>query len=198
MSTTDAPPIVFAYQQTHARVLKVVEDLSDEQFRRPAVPKVHAIAFDVWHLARWADHLQAHLPRMNADLGRFLGERRQVWEAEGLAVRWGLTPDELGFHQTGMLLEDAAAAALALPSKDVVLAYARRAFGAADEAVGALDERSLAGPNEPELRQRSIVNPAGRVTVADAIVSHHAHDNRHLGEIECLRGLMGLRGTATQ
>jgi hypothetical protein len=97
-----------------------------------------------------------------------------------------------------MFMQDAAAAALALPPKDVLLDYARRALAVADETVGLLDEPALAGPNEPELRQQSITNSADRFTVADAVLSHIAHDNRQLGQIECLRGLLGLAGSATQ
>jgi hypothetical protein len=117
-------------------------------------------------------------------------------------TRWmahGPSPEAvLGYLGTGMRMEEEVAATLPFPSKAVVLDYARRAFAMADEAVGALDEALLAGPNEPELRQRSIANPAGRFTVADAVLSHLGHNNRHLGEIECLRGVLGLVGSATQ
>jgi hypothetical protein len=158
-----------------------VEELSDEQLRRPVGPIGHAIAFEVWHLARWADHLQTHLPSMNADLGRFLGKRQEVRATEGLATKWGFSSSRLGYDETGMLMGDDAAAALSFPAKDVVLDYARRAFAAADEAVGALDEQLLTGPNEPELQQQSITNSVESFTVADAVLSHVAHDNRHLG-----------------
>lgn len=198
MTRAEVTSIAFAYAQAHARVLAAVEGLSDEQFRRRPAPHAHAIAFGVWHLARWADHLQARLPLMHADIGRLLGQRPQLWEEEGLAARWGFAPSALGYHETGMGMLDDVAATLPLPPKDVVLAYARRAFAAAEHAINALDERHLAGPNEPELRQQSCTNASGRSTVADAILSHLAHGNRHLGEIECLRGLLGLRGTATQ
>jgi len=198
VSNAAIPPIVFSYHQSHARVLHVLEDLSDEQFQHRASPTVHAISFTVWHLARWADHLQAHLPAMNTELGRRLGERPQLWLQAGLAARWGFQPSVLGYHETGMRMEEEAAATIRFPAKEVVLDYARRAFAAADAAIGALDENMLAGPNEPELRQRSITNLDDRTTVADAILAHTSHNNRHLGEIECLRGLLGLRGTATQ
>jgi hypothetical protein len=198
MESHTVTPLAFTYRRTHERVLKIVEDLSEEQFFHRAAARAHAIAFAVWHLARWADHLQAHLPAMNADIGLLLGERQEVWTEEGLAQRWGFTAGGLGYDDTGMLLDDADAATLPFPSKEDVLDYARRAFAAADEAVSALDNRLLAGPNEPELRQLTILNPDARVTVADAVLTHVTHDNRHLGEIECLRGLLGLRGTATQ
>jgi hypothetical protein len=197
MNKNDANPIVFSYLNAHARVLQVVEDLTEEQFLRAAAPAVHPIAFCVWHLARWADHLRVHLPPMNADLARLLGEQRELWREEDLARRWGFVAGNLGYDETGMLMENAAAVALPFPSKAAVLEYAHRAFARADEVVGVLDERLLAGPNEPEMRKQSITNVFARVSVADAILAHVVHDNRHLGQIECLRGLMGLRGTAT-
>jgi hypothetical protein len=34
--------------------------------------------------------------------------------------------------------------------------------------------------------------------VGDAVLSWFKHDNRHLGMIECMLGVQGLRGTATR
>jgi hypothetical protein len=152
-------PLAFAYCRMHERVLKIVDDLSEEQFFHRANPRVHAIAFVVWHLARWADHLQAHLPAMNADLVRLLGELREIWREETLAQRWGFPDGGLGYDETGMLLDDAVVAALPFSSKDVVLDYARRAFAAADNAVSALNERLRSTPalgcGETSVRQAS-------------------------------------------
>ena len=198
MSDAAILPLVFSYREAHARLIKVVDQLSDEQFQYRATPTSHSIAFNLWHVARWSDGLQARLPAFNADLAERLGERRQIWEQEELATKWGFDPAALGYLETGMRMEEEVAAAIPFPAKAVVLDYARRAFARADEAIGALDEQLLAGPNEPELRQRSITNLGGRFTVADAILSHLSHNNRHLGEIECLRGLLGLFGSATQ
>jgi hypothetical protein len=87
-----------------------------------------------------------------------------------------------------MLMDEALAAGLPLPPKDVLVAYARRAFAAAEAAIAAIDDAEL-------LRDRTDQpgTPVGR-----AILVHIVHDNRHLGEIECLRGLLGLKGTATR
>ena len=145
MGGAPADLIAFGYRQTHERVLALVDDLSDEQlaWRHSAV---HSIAWNLWHLARWADHLQERIPHMTAELGRRLGMSRQVWEAEGLAERAVDAVDDQQFRQPNALEQ--------------------------------------AGPDTP--------------TVGRALLAHLTHDNRHLGEIECLRGLQGLRGTATR
>jgi hypothetical protein len=36
------------------------------------------------------------------------------------------------------------------------------------------------------------------MALGDAILSWLVHDSRHLGMIECLLGVQGLRGTATR
>jgi DinB family protein len=188
MSDSSAAVIAFHYRRTHERALALVAELSDEQAAWRPTPGAHSIGFILWHLGRWADHLQATVPTMTAELGGRLGEGRQIWEAEGLASAWGLTPASLGHAETGMLMGDDDAATLPLPDRAVLLDYARRAFAAADRAVGAIDDRQAVQPQAG--------NPDR--TVASAVLTHLTHDNRHLGEIEYLRGLQGLRGTATR
>ncbi len=91
-----------------------------------------------------------------------------------------------------MLMDEAEAARLPLPPKPVLLAYARRAFALAEQAVDAVDDPLFRAPD-------TTATAVGRAaTVGDAILAHLVHDNRHLGEIECLRGLQGLSGTATR
>ncbi len=191
MGNAPADLIAFGYRRTHERVLALVDDLSDEQlaWRHTAV---HSIAWNLWHLARWADHLQERIPHMTAELGRRLGMSRQVWEAEGLAARWGFTPAALGHAETGMLMDDEAVLSLPFPAKEAQLEYARRAFALAERAVEAIDDQQFRQPNATE--QAGPDTP----TVGSAVLTHLTHDNRHLGEIECLRGLQGLRGTATR
>ena len=57
--------------QVHELIVKVTSDLSDEQLtRRPGdvAPSVApTIAWHLWHIARWADVLQASLPSMAPD-----------------------------------------------------------------------------------------------------------------------------------
>ena len=106
--------------QAHELIVKVTSDLSDEQLRRrPAdvAPSVSpSIAWHLWHIARWADFLQASLPGMAPELERRLGPGRQVWEVEGLAARWGLAA-AAGYRGTGMGLGDEESARLRLPDR---------------------------------------------------------------------------------
>ncbi|HEY3107627.1 MAG TPA: DinB family protein [Chloroflexota bacterium] len=148
-----------------------------------------AVRSFVFHLARWADHVHVRLAGETAELSRRLGPRQQLWRAEELAARWGLDAAELGEGETGMLMDEAAAARLPLPSADVLIDYARRAFAASQEAVDAIDEAQFAAPREDDEPSKP---------VGETVVSHLVHNNRHLGEIECLRALLGLRGSATR
>jgi hypothetical protein len=169
-------------------VLRLVEDLSDEQLTA-STPHSPSIAFHVWHVSRWADLLQARMPGMTEMLGRTLGEGKQIWDDEHLSEQWGLARLDLGGDATGMGMDDDVSAALPLPPKDRLLDYARRAFEAANRAVDAADEEQL---------RESCTDLYGRKTsVGAAVLGHLAHVNRHLGMIEALRGVRGLRGTAT-
>jgi len=185
------------YRQTLGRVLQSVDDLTDEQLAWQSGSTAPSIRFHVWHLARWADHLQAAIPAMTEELGRRLGPGHQVWDVDDLAVQWGLAQASLGFEATGMLLDEDTAMQLHLPNKERLLEYARRAFAAADRAVSAIDDTQFL------LREREQFQDADRAklgqtqTVGNAVLVHLLHNNRHLGMIESLRGLQGLRGTAT-
>jgi hypothetical protein len=89
---------------------------------------------------------------------------------------------------------DEAATRVAFPARDALFDYVRRAFAAAERAVGAIDDVELTRPNALE----GAGVASGRARVGDAVTAHLEHSNRHLGEIACLRGLLGLRGTATR
>src|SRR5262245_7006869 len=101
MARSHAAEIIGAYRKTHTRILALVERLPDEQLHWRATPDSLPVAFHLWHVARWADHLQAALPRMTAELGRRLAPGAQIWDAEGLATRWGFEPAQLGYAATG-------------------------------------------------------------------------------------------------
>ena len=117
MSISTATLISDQYCMTHERALKLTDKLSDEQLRWRPTPTGHSIAFHLWHMARWADHLQAAIPGMTPELGGQLGPRVEIWEAERLAVRWGFDLVELGYAQTGMTMSDVIATQLAFPEK---------------------------------------------------------------------------------
>lgn len=179
--------------KAHELIVKMTSDLSDGKLtlRLADAPPSLAppIGWHLWHIARWADLLQASLPGMTAELERRLGPGRQIWEAESLANRWGLAQAASGFRETGMGLDDEGSASLRLPGKEILLDYAQRAFVAADRAVSAVDEDVFETPCT-DLYNR-------HTAVGTALMSHLTHANRHLGMIEALRGTLGVRGTAT-
>ena len=194
MSISTTTLISDQYCITHERALKLTDKLSDEQLRWRPTPTGHAIAFHLWHMARWADHLQAAIPGMTPELGGRLGPGVEIWEAERLAVRWGFDLVELGYAQTGMTMSDDIATQLAFPAKEELLAYARKAFVTAEHAVKAIDDEQFQKVEQPQPLTEGIW---GDSTVGSAILIHIVHDNRHLGMMECLSGLRAGSGTAT-
>src|SRR5262245_40324914 len=115
MILSPAAMIVDAYCQTHRRIWAFADKLSDEQLHWRLSADSHSIAFHVWHVARWADHFQAAAPRMTVELQRRLEPGEQIWQAEGLAARWGFDSPQLGFAATGMQMDDAVAVHLPFP-----------------------------------------------------------------------------------
>jgi len=174
--------------EQQALILAVTRDLTAAQLTAVAGPHAPAIGFHLWHIARWADIVQAHLPTMDTTSTSISGE--EIWEREGLAAKWGLADVELGYRDTSMGLTDSAAQALALPDNKTLLAYATSTFAAAAQAASAVDNSRFVTPGR---------DPLGReITVGGAVLNHLLHLGRHLGMIEALRGVLGLHGTATR
>ena len=188
MSPSPARQIAERIGEQQALILAITRDLTDAQLTTAASPHAPAICFHLWHIARWADIVQAHLPSMGAELD--IIPTQEIWQSEGLAAQWGLTNAELGYRDTGMGLSDAAAQALALPDGATLIAYATRTFDAAARAALAVDEERFTTPGH---------DPLGReISVGGAVLNHLLHLGRHLGMIEALRGVLGLHGTATR
>jgi hypothetical protein len=163
---------------THKRVLALVKDLSEEQLRWQSSRHAPSISFHVWHLARWADYDRS-----------VLDGTPQIWQAQGLAHAWGFPTATLGEAETGTEMGDDAAERLVLPSKAALQAYARAAFIALDETLDRLPVESLLEP---------VPSSGSHDPLFKLAYVHLTHDNRHLGMIEALRGLLDLRGTATR
>lgn len=190
MSNALAALLASRLARNHAQLLKVTEELSDEQLGLQPGPTAPSIRFHLWHISRWSDRHQAFLFELTDEAGTKDSEGRELWELEGLPARWGLPAGNLGEGQTGMGLDDDASASLPLPGKNALLDYARRALTLVEQAVEKLDERML---------EERCTDPHGHPNVvADVVISHLMHVNRHLGMIEALRGVQGLHGTATR
>jgi hypothetical protein len=161
-------------RQGHERILAVAEPLSQEQLGWRPSGTAHSIGFALWHTARADDNVQADLTG---------GELE--WVSGRWAARWG--HPERG---VGTVWDDARAAALPLPPKDELFEYARRVFAAVDAAADGIDDERLS----LAVTSRFIGGPS---SAGDVLATCVVHDNRHLGEMEYIKGLLGLRGSAT-
>lgn len=158
-------------RDVHDRVLRLAESLAEEELR--ARPGAHApsIAFHVWHLARWAEH--------DAELFAGIAQR---WRTQAMADTWGFAPATLGEDETGTEMGDDASDLLVFPDKHALLDYSRHALGTIDDLVDRLTQQPQSS------------DPA---TIA-SLFAYVTHDNRHLGMIEALIGVLGANGTATR
>jgi hypothetical protein len=93
-----------------------------------------------------------------------------------------------------MQMPDEVALKLPFPPKDDLLDYVARAFAASERAVNAIDDEQLVSREQPQPMTEGIW---GDKTVADAVLAHIRHDNRHLGMMEALFGLQGQPGSST-
>ena len=183
MASSPMGHIADYYRTRHALILKVVAGLDEDLFLWRPNRTAPSIAFHVWHVARWADYLQAMLS----------GTGLEIWMQEGLAARWKFRSEDLGFAETGLGMDDDASAALPFPGKEAVLDYARRVFAQAGQVAGAIRDDEF---HRPVHDRRAVEGE--ELTAGDAVLNWLVHDSRHLGMIECLLGLQGLRGTATR
>ena len=169
----------FCMQEAYRWVEEAVADLTDEQLCWQPNSTTPSIRFHLFHIARWADRLHQLLT----------GADRQVWHAEEIASQWGLETAELGFGESGAMIDDEAAMALGLPERAPLLVYCNRVLAAADEALADVGDEQMS---------RLAIDFQGRpFPIGDGIAEQLSHTARHLGMIECLRGVQGLRGTVT-
>ena len=168
--------LAWAISQVHERIVTLVADLSDDQLSWAPQARAHSLAFTLWHIARCDDnYMRVHIQG-----------RPEIWQEEGWHHRLGLDQES-----TGMLISDEEAYALRLPGKQELLAYARRVWDEVSTSVQGLGPEESARPVNQVERTRGL-------TVEQVIITHiYGHDNRHLGEMEYLKGLLGLRGSVT-
>ena len=157
----------------------VVASLSEEQLRWQPNRTTPSIRFQLFHIARWADDLHQLIT----------GANHQFWHAEGVPARWDLNPSALGLGESGAMVDDEVAMALPLPHREALMDYCNRVLMAADQALAAIGDEEMS---------RTMTDTDGRsFPLGGTIADQLSHTARHLGMIECLRGVQGLRGTAT-
>jgi len=179
------------YRDENAEVLKKVSDLSDEQLAWQPHPACNSVAFLLWHIARYEDHMQATVPGMTPELSRRLPPGQQTWDRDHLAKQWGFNSTELGELELGTGFDRDASNEPLWPHKEILLEYARQAFTAVERAISFIDEEQF-----EELEQSQFDNEymkesmANSGTVGNAVMDHIIHTTHHLGEIYYLVGLM--------
>lgn len=195
--------IVSRIASGHTLLIKATEPLAEEDFCRKFSATAPPIGWHLWHIGRWADRVQASLPRTNDPEGYQPNPNNGLWEQEMLATAWDLDSSTLGTLESGsgMAHEDAAA----LPpkvGKANIVDYAKRSFALLDDALQSLDT-DLFGDVRPsvmefEVRNGKLYKAKGKeTTVAADLAFHFSHVNRHLGMIEALRGLLDQDGSIT-
>lgn len=174
--------ISYRLSAAHRLILDSTSDLSQTELTRVEALTVPPIAFHLWHIARWTDRSQSLVANAVHE------SISEVWSTENLAGKWNLNGEGLGEAESGMGMDDHLASAIDLPMEEV-RDYTERVMG--------LLEKRLSQMNEADLSTRTTDLYGRDSSIGTALLSHLTHIDRHLGMIEALRGVSGLKGTAT-
>ena len=179
------------YRDTNADILKTISALSDDQIAWQPHPACNSIAFLLWHMARWEDHMQATVPGMTEELSRRLPPTQQIWERDQLAAKWGFNPTQLGELELGTGFDRNVSDEPSWPKKEILLEYARQTFAAVEHAISFIDEEQFEEIERSQFDNEYMQGTMEQsVTVGNAVMEHLMHTTHHLGEIYYLIGLM--------
>lgn len=178
------------FKAIHRVVLDLAESMTEPQLKWKPSGYGTSVGFHLWHLARESDMLKAAILKHNPQFVPEYGDGVELWEKQRLAKRWGF-PDDLQ-ETVGTGLSDAVAAKLPLPDKEALLAYLREAYEAVEQFVESLDRTypTFEGVDDELRKQIELV----RLNLLVFLT----HDCRHLGMMECLKGLQTGFGSATE
>ena len=179
------------YRDANADVLKKVSDLSDEQLAWRPHQACNSVAFLLWHIARWEDHMQATVPGMTEELSRRLPPSQQIWERDQIAAKWGFAELQLGELELGTGFDRNVSDEPPWPPKEILLEYARQIFAAVEHAISFIDEGQFEEIERSQFDNEYMKGTMEEsVTVGNAVMEHLVHTYHHLGEIYYLIGLM--------
>jgi DinB family protein len=190
MPTAALYDILYSFKDIHKVVLNLANDLNNEQLNWKPEGYSTSIGFHLWHLGRESDYLKAAILHHNPQFVPEFGDGKEIWEKESLAQKWGF-PE--GLHATvGTGLSDEAAANLPIPNKDELLGYLRSSYEAIEQFLESLDTKYPNFENmDEELRKKIEM-------IRLNLLVFISHDCRHLGMMECLKGLQTGFGSATE
>ena len=182
--------VLYMFKDIHKVVIEFAESLEEDQLYWKPKGYSTSIGFHLWHLARESDFLKTVILERTPQLGGDFGEAREIWAREGLAQKWGF-PTELN-ATVGTGLSDEMAAILPIPQKVELMDYLCRSYGALEQFVELLDERYSTFENVDEELKKKLQN------IRLNLLVFLSHDCRHLGMMECLKGLQTGFGSATE
>jgi hypothetical protein len=182
--------VLHSFQEIHKVVLNFAESLNDDQLNWKPDGYSTSIGFHLWHLARESDYLKAAILKYYPDLGLDLADEGEIWARENLAKKWGFPMEA---HETvGTGLSDGVAASLPIPKKEELLAYLRSSYEAIEQFIEIFDARYTTFEDLDDEMSKKIQN------VRLNLLVFLTHDCRHLGMMECLKGLQTGFGSATE
>jgi hypothetical protein len=190
MPTPALYDVLHSFKDIHKVVLVLVNDLNDEQLNWKPEGYSTSIGFHLWHLGRESDYLKAAILYHNPQFVPEFGDGKEIWDKEALAQKWGF-PEEL--HKTvGTGLSDEAAATPPVPNKEELLVYVRNSYEAIECFIELLDTNySTFEHVDEELKQKTEL-------IRLNLLVFLTHDCRHVGMMECLKGLQTGFGSATE
>ena len=190
----------------HHAILRFAKELSDEMLVKPPSSTAPPIGWHVFHIARWADRLQASLPNRLPGDSHQSDLPRQIWLVEEVANAWGIDSSALGWLETGSGMTKEQAVSIASVGRAMLIEYAEKVFLAADDATKHLHDHELTQERNSIIPGLRIDSETGTlettgprlVTVHFDLLFHLSHASRHLGMIEALKGaVLSVAGTAT-
>jgi hypothetical protein len=190
MSSPALYDALYHFKDIHKVVLNLAESLDDEQLHWKPDGYSTSIGFHLWHLARESDYLKAALLYHNPQFVPEFGDGKEIWEKESLASKWGFPLELQATVGTG--LSDEAAANLPIPKKEELLCYLRNSYEAIEQFIARLDGKYPSFENLGEELCKKIE------IVRLNLLVFLTHDSRHLGMMECLKGLQTGFGSATE
>jgi hypothetical protein len=193
MSDPIAKELVGTVTWTQNRMIRETSGLTEEEFCQKPSPTAPPVGWHVWHIARWADILQASMT-----------DQEQHWEKAELVAKFGLDQTKLGLLQMGSTQSPQEATEVIVTiGQERLIEYARTVFDMTVSALEVLTLEDLYTPRESILRIDWSATPLTEGNGADVLLVedlnfHNTHSQRHLGMIEALIGVMFYReGTAT-
>ena len=182
----------------HSWLIRAGEAVTIDQFVHAFSQDAPPIGWHLWHMARFADRLQAKLALVTDGSAGL-----ELWHRDEIPSQWNLSSDRLGVFESGMGQAHADALATTVRAGQIaIMDYADAVFKTCNDTTGKLAdsdfERVYYG-----VRDFGYDGETGKVwatepeesTVAQDLIFHASHGCRHMGMMEALRGLLGTAGT---